>query len=714
MDDTSRESAFGVWMARGHAVWCRIRDFNAVLKIIRFSLLVPAVLTAALVASDQLTDILRAVGEDALGGQIASLLLTTTFAALIVWYTARTMLRFNFATNPASSAAVMPKMKRHLPRWLAVLIPVALGVRVLTLAKGSASPPTVYALAAALLAIAVLVGLYVSGRRALASIHPSLGVLAEQETDERRDLSSFKDLPRTTRGIIIALLIANAVLMLLYIFRPIAAIGAPAILMLALGLIAVVGSTFVYMANHYDVPVLVLLLIWVMIISPFNDNHAVRAFADMRSHGFLTRASAPPAASLPRSPLADRTLEQYFGEWWTELAAKTPGDGPVPVVLVAAEGGGIRAAYWSASVLAKLEDDAAGQPMPFSRHVFAISGVSGGALGGATFAAIVARRVQRGPETSGRTRVTEVDDVLGRDFLSPTLATMLFPDLLQRFIPLPVFNDRAIALEHSWERAWAVAHPDDATRFRDAFHDLWGKDPHAVPLLFLNSTVVETGQRALIHPLGAYPEGQVGPLGDTLDVSRILGTELPLSTAAHLSARFTYVSPAGLVDTHRSDRSRWIRLVDGGYFDNSGTATLQEIARAIRRARARLPEGQRPMRVIVLHIPNDPPNAPVPRGSLLNGRELLSESLSPVRALLAARGAHARQSVEFMKNGADDNHVTFLAATLYRTQSDLPLGWVLSQHVQAQIRDQLETCARAAPPTNCAANSIQRIEEALR
>jgi hypothetical protein len=713
MDDTSRADAFSALMARGHAVWCRIRDFNAVLKIIRFSLLVPAVLIAALVASDQLTDILRAVGEDALGGQIVSLLLTTTFAALIVWYTARTMLRFHFPTIPASSATALPKTKRYLPRWLAVLIPAALGVRVLTLAKGSASPQSVYALAAALLAVAVVVGIYVHSRRALASRHRTLGVLAQQDGVERRDLSSFKDLPRTTRAIIITLLIANAVLMLLYIFRPIAAIGAPAILMLALGLIAVVGSTFVYMANHYDVPVLVLLLIWVMIISPFNDNHAVRATADMRSHGFLTRASAPPVTSLPGSPLGDRTLDQYFGEWWTELAAQTPGDGPVPVVLVAAEGGGIRAAYWSASVLAQLEDDTAGQPAPFSRHVFAISGVSGGALGGATFAALVARRVQS-PDASRRTRVAEVGETLGRDFLSPTLATMLFPDLLQRFIPLPVFNDRAIAIEKSWERAWARAHPDDAARFSQPFHDLWAKNPHAVPLLFLNSTVVETGQRALIHPLGAYPEGQVGPLGDTLDVSRILGTELPLSAAAHLSARFTYVSPAGLVDTHRSERSRWIRLVDGGYFDNSGTATLQEIARAIRRARARLPEGQRPMRVIVLHIPNDPPNAPERRGSLLNGRELLSESLSPVRALLAARGAHARQSVEFMKNGADDNRVTFVAATLYRTQSDLPLGWVLSQHVQAQMRDQLTTCARAAPTTDCAANAIQKIEEALR
>ncbi len=701
-------------IARGHALWVRIRTFGGVLIVIRFSLLVPAVLVAALLASDQMTDILRSVGEDAPAGQIASLLLATAFTALVVWYTARTMLRFNFQRNPASHATVMPALKRHLPRWLAVLIPAVVGVRALALAKGSAAPANVYVLAGSLGAIAILVGTYVNGRRALARMHPVLKGLAEREGVERRNLSTFQQLPRSTRTIIIALLVANAVLMLLYIFRPVASIGAPAILLLALGLIAVAGSVFVYMANHYDVPILLLLLVWLVIWSAFNDNHAVRATADMRSHGFLARASAPPANTLPPSPLASRTLEQYFAEWWNELVQQDIGTGPVPVVLVAAEGGGIRAAYWSASVLARLEDDTASEHVPFSRRVFAISGVSGGALGGSTFAAIVARRLQQRQAMETRSRVAEVDAVLGRDFLSPTLATMLFPDLLQRFVPLPVFNDRAIAIEEAWERGWDRAHPDDPGRFRRPFHELWSVNPHAVPLLFLNSTVVETGQRALIHPLGAYPEGQVGPLGDTLDVSRILGTELPLSTAAHLSARFTYVSPAGLIDTHRGGRSRWIRLVDGGYFDNSGTATLQEIARAIRRAHARMPAGRRPMRIIVLHIPNAPPNAPPPRSGLLGGRALLSETLSPVRALLAARGAHATQAVEFMKNGASESRLIFVTLSLYRTGSDLPLGWVLSEHVQTQIQSQLTSCAPAAPSDDCAAKAIRTVEQALR
>ncbi|HEV7714008.1 MAG TPA: hypothetical protein VGO53_00310 [Steroidobacteraceae bacterium] len=715
-------------MTRGHDVWIRLSTCGEVLKIVRFSLLVPAALIAAMVFSDQMRDILRAIGEDALSGQIASLLIATAFTALVIWYAARTMLRFNFAGNPASSAEVMPRLKRHLPRLLAVSIPAAVAIRVATLAHGSAEPLSVYLLAAALTVIAILVGLYVYQRRNLARMHPALQALADQEGAEQRNLATYAQLPAGTQRVIKVLLFVDAAFMILYIVRPVAGIGAPAILLLALGLIAITGSVFVYMANHYEVPILTVLVVWLIVMSPFNDNHSVRATADMRSHGFLTRASGPPVSKLAPSPLADREMDQYFTEWWKELAALDNGAGPVPVVLVAAEGGGLRAAYWSASVLAQLEDITAKQRAPFSRHVFAISGVSGGALGGATFAAIVARRAEH-PEATG-TRVDEADHVLGRDFLSPALASMLFPDFLQRFIPLPLFNDRAIAIEESWEEAWDAEHPEDAGRLRRPFHDLWSQNPHAVPLLFLNSTVVETGQRAIVHPLGSYPEERAGALSDTLDVSRILGTELPLSTAAHLSARFTYVSPAGLVDTRRkAGARRWVRLVDGGYFDNSGTATLEEIARRIQRVHARMPNPRRPMRIIVLHIPNSPPNVPPAREGL-GGRVLLSESLSPIRALLAARGAHATQAVEFMRSGADkgssevgalspdgtekDHSVEFITLNLYRDRADLPLGWDLSSQVRRQIQGQLTRCVVAAnPKMSCANEGIDAVAREL-
>jgi hypothetical protein len=78
---------------------------------------------------------------------------------------------------------------------------------------------------------------------------------------------------------------------------------------------------------------------------------------------------------------------------------------------------------------------------------------------------------------------------------------------------------------------------------------------------------------------------------------------LPLSTASLLSARFTYVSPAALIDTHRCHAPAWIRLVDGGYFDNSGAVTAQEIARTLIGAH----------KLTLKKNPSDPDPPPPPR-----------------------------------------------------------------------------------------------------
>ena len=57
-----------------------------------------------------------------------------------------------------------------------------------------------------------------------------------------------------------------------------------------------------------------------------------------------------------------------------------------PLYIVATEGGGIRAAYWTAAVLGEIQD----KNPNFAAHLFAISGVSGGSLGAAVFEALLA------------------------------------------------------------------------------------------------------------------------------------------------------------------------------------------------------------------------------------------------------------------------------------------------------------------------------------
>lgn len=692
---------------RGWAWW---RGLYKVVELLRFSVLIPAVLGLTLLLSDQMSDALRALAEDARLGQGLALFVSSVFAGLVVWYSARTMLRFHFAGVPESSAAAWPRFKRHLPRVLGVSVPLLLAARVARLAPGSAVPGALWILAAAMLLGAIVLAVYVVARRGIAA-KTGLAVLAKSEATERRDLTARRELPGSTRWVLYSLLIANALFVLLFAWLPTGWLGAPAILLLGLGLMAVVGSVLVYFANHYRVPMLLFLALWTALWSPLNDNHAVRATAAMSSHGWLMRAKAPDPASLPASTLARKTLAEYFREWWQELAASEPGTGPVPVVVVVAEGGGIRAAYWTAQTLAKLEDETAADAQPFSRHVFAISAVSGGSLGAATFDAMVARRLRlAGTATGGRQ--DEVDRVLGADFLSPTMGALLFPDLLQRFIPLPLADDRAIALEHSWEQAWARAHPDDAAGFTQPFQNLWAQRAHAVPLLILNSTVVETGQRALVYPFATVTADPDASFADALAVGRYYGTSMPLSTATLLSARFPYISPAGLVDTRRAGADRFVRLVDGGYFDNTGAVTAQELVVQLQRLHDQLP-GVRPMRLIVLHLPNAPPPEPKKTGALaqrLQGYVWLSETGSPLRAFMNASDARGRQAVDFLQGMSQGGTVDGrqFDIVLYQSGAELPLGWELSHVVRQQMRAQLDACAPSLTQ-GCAAPTLSAL-----
>ena len=114
--------------------------------------------------------------------------------------------------------------------------------------------------------------------------------------------------------------------------------------------------------------------------------------------------------------------------------------------------------------------------------------------------------------------------MLHYDFLSPTVAVMLFSDLFQQFVPYGFLNDRAIALERSVQAAWNFC--EEGAWFGHPFRSLWANSPpYAVPLLFLNSTVVETGQRLIAAPVAIKELAGQAARPDY----RTLGPEVPLS-----------------------------------------------------------------------------------------------------------------------------------------------------------------------------------------
>ena len=145
------------------------------------------------------------------------------------------------------------------------------------------------------------------------------------------------------------------------------------------------------------------------------------------------------ASSLP-------TIATTFDRWLSEhnrraeIKATTEQD-PWPIYVVSAQGGGVFAAYHAAKALASLS-----QEVPaFPRHVFALSGVSGGSVGVALYVNAL------DPSGDNSDIVKRVDRVFDVDHLSPVLAALLTGDATQRVYPWPVAAwDRSLGLELSF------------------------------------------------------------------------------------------------------------------------------------------------------------------------------------------------------------------------------------------------------------------------
>ncbi|HSM80844.1 MAG TPA: hypothetical protein VLS96_04115, partial [Nodosilinea sp.] len=134
--------------------------------------------------------------------------------------------------------------------------------------------------------------------------------------------------------------------------------------------------------------------------------------------------------------------------------------------------------------------------------------------------------------------------------------------------------DRARGIEYAFENAWKETKENQKNPLESSFYTHW--DPaKAAPALVLNTTVVETGSRLVISPFKV----DLPNLKDIRTVACKKDIDLPLSTAAFLSARFTLVTPVAWFSRcdNPDKRSQKARLADGGYFENSGVSTAIDL-----------------------------------------------------------------------------------------------------------------------------------------
>ncbi|MEC4748969.1 hypothetical protein [Methylomicrobium sp. Wu6] len=359
------------------------------------------------------------------------------------------------------------------------------------------------------------------------------------------------------------------VLLILATFAPVwlgFTFGAAGIAVLGFGSLTASGNfiirSIVTRNSHLDYgeatqfPVLSILFIVAAVFSFFNDNHGLRLL----------------------DPMPQRPKLEAFAEQWAQR--NQPGANQVrPMIFVAAAGGGIRASHWTAAVLTYLADN---NPK-FAESVFAISGVSGGSVGAAFYSALLKQNIDCAKADGKDCLQSRARDMLSHDFLGPTISALLFNDLLQRFLPFGILPDRQKALETGWEKAWSRAF-DGSAGMAEPYSSTWNKPGGAnkwLPLLLLNNTHMETGRKMITSP---FPLDST-TFADDVDLIELLeGSDMPLSVAAGNSARFTYVSPPGTLPYDggwfemREDNGH---VLDGGYFENNGAITLQELLQAL-------------------------------------------------------------------------------------------------------------------------------------
>jgi len=624
----------------------RFREAIYHLKLVRFELLLTLAVYAVLNLPQGL-DLLIGLAEDGsltrYGLFHGSLLLW----ALSSWHWSRTLLQFRYPDTPPEGPWVK-SWRSHLPRalGLAAYVVVSLSLwRAAGLAEEDAAAALRLQTLLCLIAGALFYAFMWARRRLFRNlIHTSLDDRFEQ----------ILQLDRWTLALLALSFALGLAAFVLAVCCPVRIgwfLGAEVLLMLWGATWAPLAGLIAFYSGRWGLPALTLLLLAAVLFSPLNDNHALRESGD----------GAPPSVR--------PSLEAVLRQWH----AATPADRPL--VVVATAGGGIRAAYWTATVLGRLEDSRPG----FHNDLFAISGVSGGSIGAAVWRALLADRMH----DPGRPLCTSVaapgmercaQAVLGRDFLGPAAAGMLYPDLVQRFLPVAFLPDRAHALETAWESAYREVTGSD--RFARPLTAL--TQPQPWPVMLFNTTSVELGER-FVASQAALPDG----VGRARDLLNLLERDLPLSAAAGASARFPGVSPAGTLEV---DGRLMDRVVDGGYYENYGAATAREVVDNARR----LLGGQR--RILAVQITSDP----MVREDFDSSARVqhpfgfAHELLSPLRALLSARGAHGVEAVSLLQArvGGGPGEATFFHFRMChagKRAHQPPLGWYLSDRSQRDI-----------------------------
>ncbi len=363
------------------------------------------------------------------------------------------------------------------------------------------------------------------------------------------------------------------------------------------------------------------------------------------------------------------------------------------VIVVAASGGGIKAAAWTTRVLTGLEEN---NPRIFGDSVRLISAVSGGSVGAMYFVSEYDADGKGLPSDTptlenavARSEASSLDDIAWG---------LVYPDFFRVFMPVFKRLDRGKALEAALTR-----------ELPNRKHHLWspladwreGVLEGWRPAVVFNATVTESGERFLLGTTDlSHAPGRTS-LRDS-EFPQFADQDISLVTAARLSASFPYVSPAARPDIAGAQ----IHVVDGGYTDNYGMATLLAWIDA-----GLWSPGSPVSSVLVIEIRASPPVSEPPP---LSWRGWPFQSYAPISTMLNVRDiaqiSRNEEQLDLLRRYAASCNVDIEDVVFEYPPENAPLSWHLSPRDKREIetiwtsdateksKESVRTFLNASPP----------------
>jgi hypothetical protein len=448
--------------------------------------------------------------------------------------------------------------------------------------------------------------------------------------------------------------------------------------LLAFAVFMGVGFIITFISIRIGINVHLVVLILVFLFGQWTERHRVDLLEknETVSYNFNNKAS----------------VRDYFIQWVKDRDTLINRSKEFPVYFVLSDGGASRSGYWVASVLGKLEDTSRHD---FSRHLFCLSGASGGSVGNAAFFTLL-KDAAGNPNKNlpgNRSFCNAGQAYLRSDFLTFTLSRMLGHDFFVPVLPFSTGNDRAKALTEALELA-----PKDSVLLKEQLQVPFSqlavyknKVNTSLPILCVNTTRMQDGQPAVISTI------EIDPLtfNNRIDVLARLnhGRDMKLSTAVVLGASFPYVSPAGRIDGIKLSKGQPkeypFYFVDGGYVDNSGAGVVHEMIiklNALRDSICKsgndtiLRNNCRKISFYVMHISNGNEGERL----LKKVNPFVNDLAAPLKTLMGAYGVQTSINDSRLKNYLRTmygNELHYKPINLYRPREPLKysMNWVISR-----------------------------------